>query len=438
MFQELSSRFENIFQKLKGHGKLTPENIAETMREMRRVFLEADVNFKVAKDFIAAVEEKAIGAEVLKSITPGQQVVKIINDELARLLGGTEAPLREANLPPTVIMVVGLQGSGKTTFCGKLAKFLKSRHRRAMLVAADLQRPAAVEQLRVVAAAAGADFFSQPGSTPLEVCRASIGEARQRTLETVILDTAGRLHVNDELMQELEEIKQATKPNEILFVADGMTGQDAVNTAQAFLQRLDFTGVVLTKMDGDARGGAALSIKAVTGKPIKFIGTGEKIEALEKFHPERMASRILGMGDVVTLVEKATEAVDMQKARELEKKLRQADFTLEDFYEQLQSLKKMGPLSQLLNMIPGLGARLPQDVEIGEKGLVAIEAMILSMTPAERRRPNIINGSRRLRIAKGSGTSVQEVNRLLKQYDMMRKMLKQAGRPGRRGLPFPF
>jgi len=435
MFQELTGRFENIFRKLKGHGKLTSENIAETMREVRRVLLEADVNFKVAKEFITAVEKKAVGAEVLKSITPGQQVIKIIYDELALLLGGTDTPLREANLPPTVIMVVGLQGSGKTTFCGKLAKFLKSRNRRTMLVAADLQRPAAVEQLRVVSQGAGAEFFSQANSTPLDVCRASIGAARQRTLDTVILDTAGRLHINDELMQELEEIKQATKPNEILFVADGMTGQDAVNTAQAFAQRLDFSGVVLTKMDGDARGGAALSIKAITGKPIKFIGAGEKVEALEKFHPERMASRILGMGDVVTLVEKAAEAIDMQKAREFEKKLRQAEFTLEDFYEQLQSLKKMGPLSQLVNMIPGLGGKIPQDVAVDEKGLVAIEAMILSMTPEERRRPNMINGSRRLRIAKGSGTSVQELNRLLKQYEMMRKMMKQVGRKGMRGLP---
>jgi signal recognition particle subunit SRP54 len=400
MFQELTSRFENIFRKLRGHGKLTPENIAESMREVRRVLLEADVNFKVAKEFIAAVEAKAIGAEVLKSITPGQQVVKIIYDELVLLLGGTDAPLREANLPPTVIMVAGLQGSGKTTFCGKLAKFLKSRNRRAMLVAADLQRPAAVEQLRVVAQTAGAEFFSQANSTPVAVCRASIGEARQRTIDTVILDTAGRLHVNEELMQELEEIKSATKPSEILFVADGMTGQDAVNTAQAFVQRLDFSGVVLTKMDGDARGGAALSIKAVTGKPIKFIGTGEKADALEKFHPERMASRILGMGDVVTLVEKAAQAVDLQKAKALEKKLRQADFSLEDFYEQLQSLKKMGPLSQLVNMIPGLGGRIPQDVEVDEKGFVAVEAIILSMTPDERRRPNILNGSRRCALPK--------------------------------------
>ncbi|MCG3121633.1 MAG: Signal recognition particle protein [bacterium] len=439
MFQELTSRFENIFRKLKGHGKLTSENIAETMREVRRVLLEADVNFKVAKEFITAVEKKAVGTEVLQSITPGQQVIKIIYDELVALLGGSEAPLREANLPPTVIMVVGLQGSGKTTFCGKLAKFLKARNRRAMLVAADLQRPAAVEQLRVVSHAAGAEFYSQPDSTPLEVCRTSIGAARQRGLDTVILDTAGRLHINAELMEELEAIKQATKPNEILFVADGMTGQDAVNTAQAFTQKLDFSGVVLTKMDGDARGGAALSIKTVTGKPIKFIGTGEKVEALEKFHPERMASRILGMGDIVTLVEKASQNVDMQKARELEKKLRQADFSLEDFYDQLQSLKKMGPLSQLLNMIPGLGGKIPQDVEMDEKGLVVIEAIILSMTPEERRRPHIINGSRRLRIAKGSGTSVQEINRLLKQYDMMRKMLKQAGRhKGRRGLSLPF
>jgi signal recognition particle subunit SRP54 len=438
MFQELTSRFEGVFRKLKGHGKLTPENIAESMREVRRVLLEADVHFKVAKDFVAAIEKKAVGVEVLKSITPAQQVIKIIHDELALLLGGNDAPLKEANLPPTVIMVVGLQGSGKTTFCGKLAKYLKARNRRPVLVAADLQRPAAVEQLRVVAQSAGADFFSVVNSTPLEVCRSAIGEARQRMMDTVILDTAGRLHVNDKLMQELEEIKKATKPNEILFVADGMTGQDAVNTAQAFLQRLDFSGVVLTKMDGDARGGAALSIKAVTGKPIKFIGIGEKIEALEKFHPERMASRILGMGDIVTLVEKAQQAVDQEKVRDLEKKLRRAEFTLEDFYDQLQSLKKMGPLSQLINMIPGLGGKIPQDVEMDERALVSVEAIILSMTPEERRRPNIINGSRRLRIAKGSGTSVQEVNRLLKQYEMMRKMLKQVGRKGRRGLPLPF
>src|SRR5574341_258209 len=438
MFQDLTSRFENIFRKLKGHGKLTAENIAESMREVRRVLLEADVNFKVAKDFIAAVEKKAVGVEVLKSITPGQHVIKIIHDELVELLGGSDTPLREANLPPTVVMVVGLQGSGKTTFCGKLALYLKSRSRRPMLVAADLQRPAAVEQLRVVSQTAGADFFNIPNSTPLEVCRTAIGEARQRTLDTVILDTAGRLHVNEELMHELEEIRQTTKPNEILFVADGMTGQDAVNTAQAFVQRLDFTGVVLTKMDGDARGGAALSIKAVTGKPIKFIGTGEKVEALEKFHPARMASRILGMGDIVTLVEKASQAVDLEKAAELEMKLRRADFTLEDFYEQLQSVKKMGPLSQLINMIPGLGGRLPPDVEIGEDALVGTEAIILSMTPEERRRPHIINGSRRARIAKGSGTSVQEVNRLLKQYEMMRKMLKQVGRKGRRGMTLPF
>jgi signal recognition particle subunit SRP54 len=305
------------------------------------------------------------------------------------------------------------------------------------LVAADLQRPAAVEQLRIVAQAADTDFFSIANSTPLAVCRAAIGEARQRMMDTVIFDTAGRLHLNEELMQELEEIKETTRPHEILFVADGMTGQDAVNTAQAFLQRLDFTGVVLTKMDGDARGGAALSIKAVTSKPIKFIGIGEKIEALEKFHPERMASRILGMGDVVTLVEKAQQAVDQQKILEVEAKLRRAEFTLEDFYDQLQSLKKMGPLSQLINMIPGLAGKIPQGVEMDERSLVRIEAIILSMTPEERTRPRLIDGSRRLRIAKGSGTTVQEVNQLLKQYEMMKKMFKQVGRKGHRPA-FPF
>ena len=467
MFQDLTSRLDSIFRRLKGRGKLTAENIAETLREVRRVLLEADVNFKVVKEFIANIEKKAVGEEVVKSIMPGQQVIKIIHDELAVLLGGADAPLREANLPPTVIMVVGLQGSGKTTLCGKLAKHLIGRGRRPLLVAADLQRPAAVDQLQVVGKSAGAavlapqpplrhlekiwkrggDFNSDDmmrggarrDATPVDICKASINEARQHAFDTVILDTAGRLHVNEELMNELRAIKVATDPHEILFVADGMTGQDAVNAAQAFAAHVDFTGIVLTKMDGDARGGAALSIKHVTGRPIKFISTGEKLEALEKFHPQRMAGRILGMGDVVSLVEKAQEAVDAEKARALEKKLRQSSFSLEDFYDQLQHVKKMGPLQQLVGMLPGMNNKAMGNVDVDEKALVRTEAIIQSMTIEERQRPQILNGSRRLRIAKGSGTSVQEVNRLLKQFSMMQKLIKHAPRGGlRRGSPFGF
>lgn len=434
MFQQLSGRFEEVFRKLKGHGKLTPENIAETLQEVRRVLVEADVNLKVAKEFVEAVEKKAVGAEVVRSISPAQQMIKIVHDELARLLGGNEVPLREANLPPTIIMVVGLQGAGKTTFCGKLAKHLKAKGRRPLLVAADLQRPAAVEQLQVVSKQAGVEFFSKADSTPIEVCKAAITAARQKMLDLAVLDTAGRLHVNEELMAELVAIKKSVKPHEILFVADGMTGQDAVNTAQSFQDRLDLTGVVLTKMDGDARGGAALSIKAVIGRPIKFIGTGEKLEALEKFHPDRIASRILGMGDVVTLVEKAQQAIDQEKVRKLEEKLRKSEFTLEDFLDQLQQVKKMGSLNQLVGMLPGVGAKLPKGAEVDEGAVVRTEAIIQSMTPLERQKPQILNGTRRLRIAKGSGTSVQEVNRLVKQFEMMRKMMKQVGR-GRR-MPF--
>lgn len=432
MFQQLTDHFGEIFRKLKGHGKLTPENIAESLQEVRRVLLEADVNLNVTKNFVAAVEKKALGAEVLKSISPAQQMIKIVHDELTLLLGINEAPMREANIPPTMIMIVGLQGAGKTTFCGKLAKHLKAKGRNPLLIGADLQRPAAVEQLQIVAKSAGCEFFSQSNSTPLDVCRNAITVARQKLLDVAIFDTAGRLHVNEELMNELVSIKKTLKPHEILFVADGMTGQDAVNTAQAFVQRLDYTGVVLTKMDGDARGGAALSIRAVTGKPIKYISTGEKLDAYEKFHPERIASRLLGMGDIVTLVEKAQQAVDQEKVRQLEAKLRKAEFSLEDFLDQMQQVKKMGSIQSLVEMIPGMGGKLPKDAQIDEKAFVRTEAIIQSMTLQEREKPQILNGSRRLRIAKGSGTSVQEVNRLIKQFDMMRKMMKSAaGRKGR-------
>ena len=435
MFQDLTEKFEGVFKKLRGHGKLTEKNVADTMREIRRVLLEADVNFKVAKDFIARVQEKALGHEVLKSVTPGQQVIKILQEELTHLMGSTEAGIKEASIPPTVIMLVGLQGSGKTTLAGKLAKYFKGRGLSPLLVAADLQRPAAVEQLKVVAGQVGVSVLADLDSTPLKICKEAIVQARKSMNDLVILDTAGRLHVDDALMQELTQIKDATEPQEIFFVADGMTGQDAVNTAQEFVQRLDFTGIVLTKLDGDARGGAALSIRAVTGKPIKFISVGEKFDALEKFHPDRMASRILGLGDIVTLVERAQQAVDEEKASGLEKKLRRQEFTLEDFYDQLQQIKNMGPLEDLIKMMPGMGGKAMKGLQIDDRALVYIEAIINSMTLEERHRPNIINGSRRKRIAAGSGTSVQEVNKLLNQFQMMQKMVKRMSKFGLKGMP---
>ncbi|MCZ6818288.1 MAG: signal recognition particle protein [Calditrichaeota bacterium] len=435
MFQDLTEKFEGVFKKLRGHGKLTEKNVADTMREIRRVLLEADVNFKVAKDFIARVQEKALGHEVLKSVTPGQQVIKILQEELTHLMGSTEAGINEASIPPTVIMLVGLQGSGKTTLAGKLAKYFKGRGLSPLLVAADLQRPAAVEQLKVVAGQVGVSVLADLDSTPLKICKEAIVQARKSMNDLVILDTAGRLHVDDALMQELTQIKDATEPQEIFFVADGMTGQDAVNTAQEFVQRLDFTGIVLTKLDGDARGGAALSIRAVTGKPIKFISVGEKFDALEKFHPDRMASRILGLGDIVTLVERAQQAVDEGKASKLEKKLRRQEFTLEDFYDQLQQIKNMGPLEDLIKMMPGMGGKAMKGLQIDDRALVYVEAIINSMTLEERHRPNIINGSRRKRIAVGSGTSVQEVNKLLNQFQMMQKMVKRMSKFGLKGMP---
>ncbi|MDZ7261083.1 MAG: signal recognition particle protein [candidate division KSB1 bacterium] len=436
MFQDLTQRLETVLKKLKGHGKLTEKNIADSLREIRRVLLEADVNYKVVKDFIARVQEKAVGQAVLRSITPGQQVVKIIYDELVELMGKSEVPLNQAGLPPTVIMLVGLHGCGKTTLAGKLARHLKSRGRNPLLVAADVRRPAAIEQLKVVGQKVGVPVVSETSSDPVAICQGAIDFSRKNGYDTAILDTAGRLHIDQELMEELSEIKAKTHPHEILFVADGMTGQDAVNTASEFLKWLDFDGVVLTKMDGDARGGAALSIRAVTGKPIKFISVGEKFDALEKFYPDRMASRILGMGDVVSLVEKAQQAVDQEAAERLEKKLRKQEFTLEDFYDQLQQIKKMGPLDQLLGMIPGLGGKALQGLQVDERSIIKIEAMINSMTPEERRRPQIIDGSRRKRIAKGSGTTVQDLNQLLKQFQMMQKMMKNMSRFSFKGMPF--
>ncbi|MDZ7339302.1 MAG: signal recognition particle protein [candidate division KSB1 bacterium] len=429
MFQDIASKFDAVIRKLRGHGKLTEKNIAETMREVRRVLLEADVNYRVVKEFIDQVQQKALGTEVMRSVTPGQLVVKIIHDELTRLMGSTEEPLRLSRWP-SVVMLVGLQGSGKTTFAGKLARHLRQRGRNPLLVAADVRRPAAITQLEVVGKAVDCRVFTAQGDA-VTICTQAVQFARQNGFDVVIIDTGGRLHVDEELMEEVVAIKQATAPDEVLFVADGMTGQDAVNAATVFNERLDITGVVLTKMDGDARGGAAMSVRAVTGKPIKFLSVGEKLDALEKFHPERMASRILGMGDIVTLVERAQEAMDREQAERVEKRLRRQEFTLEDFYEQLQQLKKMGPLEELLRMLPGVGRSPLRNLTLDERAMVKTEAIINSMTPEERRRPHIINGSRRRRIARGSGTTVQDVNRLLHQFQMVQRMVKQMSKPGR-------
>lgn len=435
MFQDLTDKLDGVFKKLRGHGKLSEKNIDASLREIRRALLEADVNYKVVKNFIANVKVKALGQKVLRSITPGQQIVKIIHDELIAVLGKSDVPLAFSNLPPTVIMLVGLQGCGKTTLSGKLGNRLKQQGKNPLLVAADVRRPAAIEQLKIVGKTIEVPVYSEGNKNPVKICKNAVSFCRKNGHDVTILDTAGRLHVDQDLMDELSEIKKVTNPTEILFVADGMTGQDAVNTAQAFLKQLDLTGVVLTKMDGDSRGGAAISVRAVTGKPIKFISTGEKFDAIEHFHPDRMASRILGMGDVVTLVEKAQAAIEEKEALKLEKKLRRQEFTLEDFYDQLQQIKKMGPLDQLLGMIPGVNSKALRGLSIDDSSLVQIEAMINSMTPEERRRPNIIDGSRRKRIAMGSGRSVQDLNRLLKQFQMMQKMFKNMGKMKFRGFP---
>ncbi len=441
MFEDLTQKLESALKNLKGQGKLTEKNISDGLKEIRRALLEADVNYKVVKQFIEDVRQKAVGEEVLRSVTPGQQIVKIVHDELIRLMGESRTDIKTAGIPPTIVMLVGLQGSGKTTFAGKLANFLRKKGRHPMLVAADVYRPAAKEQLRVIGKQLGIPVYVTEHNDAVKICQEAIQAARQQGCDVLILDTAGRLHIDDAMMQELEAIKKTVKPHEILFVADGMTGQDAVNAAKEFQERLDYDGVVLTKMDGDARGGAALSIRAVTGKPIKFIGTGETLDAVEPFYPDRMASRILGMGDIVSLVEKAQETLDVEKAQKLEQKLRRNEFTLEDFYDQLQQLKKMGPLEQLLGMIPGLSKQI-RNVQVDEKALVRIEAIINSMTPEERRNPKIINGSRRKRIARGSGTRVQDVNQLLNQFEQMRKMIKRMKGKKFRGMftpgNFPF
>ena len=430
MFEELSGKLENALRKLRGQGKISEQNVAETLREVRRVLLDADVNYKVARQFIDDVMKRSTGAEVLRSITPGQQVVKIIYDELVTLLGTSEAKIAVAATPPTVVMVAGLQGSGKTTFCAKLALHLSGQGKYPLLVAADIHRPAAVDQLITLGQQTAVPVYSESGADAVTISVHGVDHARKNARDTVIIDTAGRMHVDEEMMKEAEAVRAAVSPHEILFVVDAMTGQEAVTIAKAFHDRLQFDGAVLTKMDGDARGGAALSLRATVGKPIKFVGVGERLDALERFYPDRMASRILGMGDIVSLVEKVQERFDEEKAVKLEAKLRKSQFTLEDFLEQLQEVKKMGPMSQVLGMLPGMN-RIPEGADIDEKALVRIEAIIQSMTLQERRQPGILNGNRRKRIAAGSGTSVQEVNRLMKQYEQMQKMMKTLSKGGR-------
>ena len=435
MFEELTERFETVFRKLRGYGKLSEKNIEDSLREVRRALLEADVHYKVVKEFITRVEEKAVGQEVLRSVTPGQQVVKVVYDEMTTLLGGAARDIHYASSGPTLIMIVGLQGSGKTTVAGKLARYFRLKGRRALMVAADIYRPAAIDQAEILAKDAGVlCYCRRDEAEPVDICNGGISFGQKEGCDVILFDTAGRLHIDEEMMRELEQIKSNIRPHEILLVADGMTGQDAVNMASQFKTRLDFDGIILTKLDGDARGGAALSILAVTGKPIKFVSVGEKLDALERFHPERMASRILGMGDILSLVEKAEETVSLEKAKELEERMRKEALTLDDFLDQLAQIKRMGSLDQILGMIPGLGGRALKGLPIDDDALIRVEAMIKSMTREERRRPEIIDGSRRRRVAAGSGTTVQDVNRLLKQFSMMKKMMKQFGKLDAKGL----
>ena len=438
MLENLSDKLDLIFKKLRGQGVMTEDNIKAALREVRLVLLEADVNFKVVKDFIEKVRERAIGSQVLQSLSPGQQVIKIVNDELIALMGGDEDnSLDLAAKPPVAIMLVGLQGSGKTTTCGKLARYLKGERRRPLLVPADVYRPAAIEQLKTLGRQLSLEVFSsRADQDPVDICSQALKYAGLSGFDTVIIDTAGRHQIDDYLMNELVRIREAVQPREILFVADAMTGQEAVNVAGGFNERLDITGVVLTKLDGDAKGGAALSIKAVTGKPVKFVGIGEKLDAIEVFHADRLVSRILGMGDVLTLVEKAHSVFDAKESERLQQKLKKSQFDLEDFKNQLQQIKKMGSIESLMGMIPGMGKMMKkmEGAQPPEKELKRIEAIIDSMTREERANHSIINGSRRLRIARGSGTTVQEVNQLLKRFVEAQKMMKQLQKLGPKGL----
>ncbi|HOQ15938.1 MAG TPA: signal recognition particle protein [Defluviitaleaceae bacterium] len=441
-FESLSDKLQEVFKKLKGKGRLTEKDVNEALREVKLALLEADVNFKVVKSFINKIKERAVGHDVLESLTPGQQVIKIVNEELTELMGSTQSKLTFSNTPPTIYLMVGLQGSGKTTTSGKLAAQIKKMGKKPLLVACDVYRPAAIKQLQVVGSKVGVPVFSMGDATnPVDIAKAAVSYAKNNNHDLVIIDTAGRLHIDEELMNELYEIKEVTKPQEILLVVDAMTGQDAVNVAESFNEKLGIDGVILTKLDGDTRGGAALSVRAVTQKPIKYVGMGEKLEDLQPFHPDRMASRILGMGDVLSLIEKAQENFDQKKAQELEKKIRKMEFNFEDFLEQMQQVKKMGPLNQLIGMIPGMNMQKLGNVEISDKEIAHIEAIIQSMTLEERRNPEIINPSRKRRIAAGSGRDIQEVNRLIKQFEQMKKMMKQLsgmtkGKKGKFKLPF--
>lgn len=425
IFSSLAEKLGNVFSKITSRGKLTEGEIKQSMREIRVALLEADVNFAVAKDFVARVSEKAVGEQVLKSLTPGQQVVKIVNDELIALMGSSNSKLEVASKPPTVIMMCGLQGAGKTTFCGKLGAYLTKQGKKPMFAACDVYRPAAINQLQVVGKKVSVPVFEQGAGNPVKIAENAVKEALKLGYDTVIIDTAGRLHINEQLMNELKEIKQKTNPTEILLTVDSMTGQDAVNVAKTFNEELDITGVILTKLDGDTRGGAALSIRSVTGKPIKFCCTGEKPTDIEPFYPDRMASRILGMGDVLTLIEKAQEAVSEEELKKMEKRMRENKFTLEDFLTQFRQLAKMGDINEVVAMIPGMNKANVDPKQIDER-IAKYKAIILSMTPYERTHPEVIKSSRRKRVAAGSGTSVQEVNALLKQYDQTKEMMKMA------------
>ncbi|HUC91003.1 MAG TPA: signal recognition particle protein [Paenibacillus sp.] len=457
-FEGLTSRLQNVFGKLRGKGKVSEADVNEAMREVRLALLEADVNFKVVKDFVAKVKERALGQEVEKSFTPGMVIIDIVNKELTELMGGTTSKLAKANKPPTVIMMAGLQGAGKTTTSGKLARLLQKGNHKPLLVAADIYRPAAIKQLQVLGEQIQAPVFSLGDQTsPVEIARQALAQAKANGNDYVIIDTAGRLHIDEALMEELKQIHEVTKPDEVLLVVDAMTGQDAVNVAQSFHEQLELTGVVLTKLDGDTRGGAALSVKAVTGRPIKFAAMGEKIDSLEPFHPDRMASRILGMGDMLSLIEKAQAGIDADKAAEMERKMRTAEFTFEDFLEQMAQVRKLGPLDQIFDMLPGMNGKMKglKDIKVDEKQINRVEAIVKSMTTEEKRKPELLNHNRRKRIAAGSGTSVAEVNRLIKQFDDMRKMMKQfssmmgpkgpkggmkglKGLLGKGGMKFPF
>lgn len=445
MFQSLSDKLNNAFKKFRNKGKLTEADVKEGMREIKLALLEADVNFKVVRDFVKIVSERAVGAEVLESLMPAQQVVKIVNEEMVALMGGTQAKLEISSRPPTVIMMVGLQGAGKTTHTGKLAALLKKQGKRPLLVACDVYRPAAIKQLEVVGSQVEVPVFEMGDrKNPVEIARAGLEHAQKHGHDIVLIDTAGRLQIDEVMMQELLDIKQAVQPTEILLVVDAMTGQNAVDVAKTFDEMLAITGVLLTKLDGDTRGGAALSVRAVTGKPIKFVGTGEKMDAIEPFYPDRMASRILGMGDVLSLIEKAEQAFDEKKAAELERKIRESTFTLTDYLEQFSQIRSMGSIDQILGMMPGIKPGQLKDAKIDEHAIDRMEAIIYSMTPREREHPDIINASRKRRIALGSGTNVEEVNKLLKQYEQTNKLMKQFssmgkkkfGKKGKFHLPF--